>query len=122
VRLLFIDYSSTFNTIVPHRLVTKLRDLGLKSSLCSWVQSFLTGRPQMVRLGSRTSSPCTLNIGTPQGCVLSPLLYSLYTHDCKATHPSNIIVKFADDTVVVGLISDNREMVYLEEVDALLSW
>lgn len=122
VRLLFIDYSSAFNTIVPHRLVTKLVDLGLSPSLCSWVHSFLTGRPQVVKVGGLTSRPLTLNTGAPQGCVLSPLLYSLYTHDCSAAHQSNIIVKFADDTVVVGLISSNNEMAYLEEVERLSSW
>ncbi|KAI3352418.1 hypothetical protein L3Q82_005377 [Scortum barcoo] len=37
VRMLFIDYSSAFNTIVPSKLVTKLRDLGLNSALCDWI-------------------------------------------------------------------------------------
>lgn len=36
-RLLFIDFSLAFNAIVPLRIVTKLRGLGLSSSLCSWV-------------------------------------------------------------------------------------
>ena len=45
----------------------------------------------------------------PQECVLSPLLYSLFTHDCVAKHDSNTIIKFADDTAVVGLITDNDE-------------
>ncbi|KAI3373379.1 hypothetical protein L3Q82_021927, partial [Scortum barcoo] len=75
VRMLFIDYSSAFNTIVPSKLVTKLRDLGLNSALCDWILNFLTGRPQAVRMGSTTSSTLTLNTGAPQGCVLSPLLY-----------------------------------------------
>ncbi|KAJ8416676.1 hypothetical protein AAFF_G00325540 [Aldrovandia affinis] len=51
-----------------------------------------------------------------EGCVLSPLIYSLFTHDCKPVHDSNIIVKFADDTTVVGLISNNDETAYREEV------
>ena len=89
-RLLFIDYSSDFNTIVPNILVTKLKHLGLNTSLCSWVLSFLTDRPQAVKIGSSTSNTVTLNIGAPQGCVLSPLLYSLYTHDCKAKYKSNL--------------------------------
>ncbi len=103
VKMLFVDYSSAFNTIVPATLVAKqLQTLGLNRSLCSWILDFLTGRSQVVRMGNNTSSPLILNTGAPQGCVLSPLLYSLYTHDCTATHSSNVIVKFADDTTVIG--------------------
>lgn len=44
-----------------------------------------------------------------QGCVLSPLLYSLSTHDCVPVYGSNTIIKFADDTTAVGLIrGDNK--------------
>ncbi len=82
VRLLFIDYSSAFNTIVPTKLADKLSDLGLNTSLCDWIQDFLTGKPQVVKMGQITSNSITLNVGAPQGCVLSPLLYSLYTYDC----------------------------------------
>ncbi len=75
VRMLFVDYSSAFNTIVPATLVAKLQTLGLNRSLCSWILDFLTGRSQVVRMGNNTSSPLILNTGAPQGCVLSPLLY-----------------------------------------------
>ena len=122
VRLLFIDFSSAFNTVVPTRLAAKLRDLGLNSSVCSWILDFLTARPQVVRAGGHTSHPLILNTGAPQGCVLSPLLYSLYTHDCTARHSANTVVKFADDTVVVGPITDNDERAYLQEVSDLTAW
>ncbi len=48
------------------------------AALCDWIQDFLTGRPQVVKVGQFTSNSITLNVGAPQGCVLSPLLYSLY--------------------------------------------
>ncbi|KAK1804738.1 hypothetical protein P4O66_003594 [Electrophorus voltai] len=122
VKMLFVDYSSAFNTIIPSLLTTKLGDLGLHTSLCDWISKFLTDRPQSVRVGNCASSTLTLSTGAPQGCVLSPLLYSLYTYDCTATSNSTIIVKFADDTVVMGLILDNDERAYLEEIKHLENW
>ncbi len=58
----------------------------------------------------------------PQGRVLSPLLYSLYTHDCTATHNSNLLVNFVDDTTIIGLISDDEESAYRDEVNTLAQW
>ncbi|KAK0135194.1 RNA-directed DNA polymerase from mobile element jockey [Merluccius polli] len=122
VRMLFADFSSAFNTVIPDKLVLKLHKLGLPASLCHWIRDFLTNRSQVVRIGNRTSSSLVLNTGTPQGCVLSPALFTLYTHDCSATHPTNLVVKFADDTTVVGLISDNDETHYREEIQLLTRW
>ncbi len=49
--MLFIDFSSAFNTIIPQQLINKLNLLGLNNSLCNWILDFLTGRPQSVRVG-----------------------------------------------------------------------
>ncbi|MCP4487325.1 MAG: DUF1891 domain-containing protein [Gammaproteobacteria bacterium] len=122
VRMLFIDYSSAFNTIIPDILIPKLRHLGLPPSTCSWIRDFLVNRPQQVKLGQHLSSIRTLSTGSPQGCVLSPLFYSLYTFDCSPIHPENIIVKFADDTTVVGLITEGNEEAYRDEVLKLEEW
>ncbi len=50
VRLLFLDFSSAFNTIIPQTLVHKLEALGLSPALCNWVLDFLTNRRQTVRI------------------------------------------------------------------------
>jgi hypothetical protein len=63
----------------------------------------------VVRVGNNTSATLTLNTGAPQWYMLSPFLYSLFIHDCVATHNSNTIIKFVNDTVVVGLITDDDE-------------
>ena len=54
--------------------------------------------------------------------VLSPLLYTLYTSDCSPSHPSNHIIKFADDTTVVSLISGSDESEYRAVVQKLSTW
>ncbi|KAM9415774.1 uncharacterized protein ACWYII_024460 [Salvelinus alpinus] len=118
VRMLFIDYSSAFNTIVPSKLITKLEALGLNPALCNWILDFLTCFPQVVKVGNNISTSLTLNTGAPQG----PHWGSLFTHDCMAMHASNSIIKFADDTTVVGLITNNDETAYREEVRALGVW
>ena len=64
----------------------------------------------------------TLSTGSPQGCVLSSLLFTLLTHDCSVKHPSCLIVKFADDTAVVGRIMNNDEFDYRQEVEHLEGW
>ena len=70
VRMLFIDYSSAFNTIVPSKPTVKLRDLGLNTALCDWILSFLTGRTQAVQIGNATSSTRTLNTGADRKSVV----------------------------------------------------
>ncbi|KAK1791082.1 hypothetical protein P4O66_002119 [Electrophorus voltai] len=122
VRMLFIDFSSAFNTIVPQHLIGKLSLLGLNTSLCNWILDFLTGRLQSVRIRSSTSNTTTLSTGAPQGSVLSLLLFTLLTHDCAAMHSSNHLIKFADDMTVVGLINKDNESAYREEVRELVSW
>ena len=120
--MLFIDFSSAFNTIVPSKLIIKLETLGLDPALSNWVLGFLMGRPQVGNVGNNISTSLIVNTGAPQGCVLSPLLYSLFTHHYIAMHASNSFIKFADDTSVVGLISYNDEPAYREEVRALGVW
>ncbi|KAK2875601.1 hypothetical protein Q8A73_024029 [Channa argus] len=122
LRILFINYSSAFNTVIPHKLTHKLSTLGLHPTLCDWLLDFLTGRPHSVRIGNRTSARLITNIGNPQGCVLSPILYTLFTHDCVASHKDNIILKFADDTAVIGRIAGGNEAAYRREVASLVSW
>uniref|UniRef100_A0A8C9RRW2 Reverse transcriptase domain-containing protein n=1 Tax=Scleropages formosus TaxID=113540 RepID=A0A8C9RRW2_SCLFO len=121
-RILFVDFSSAFNTIIPDILHYKLSQLSVPTSICNWITSFLTNREQQVKLGMFTSSTRTLSTGDPQGCVLSPLLFSIYTNDFTSTDSSVKILKLADDTTVIGLIKDCDESAYRREVDRLSLW
>ncbi|KAK3570810.1 hypothetical protein QTP86_027632, partial [Hemibagrus guttatus] len=72
--------------------------------------------------GKFTSYSCTTSTGAPQACVLSPLFFSLYTNDCTSTDPSVKLLKFGDDTTVIGLIQHGDESAYRQEVEQLAAW
>ena len=84
----------------------------------NWILDILTGRPQVVRVGNNTSATLILNTGSPLGSIL----YCLFTYNCVAKHDSKTIIKFADDTTVVGLIIGNNETACREEVKELSVW
>ena len=123
-RVLFVDFSSAFNTIQPHLMIKKLRDKGVNSYLIKWIHKFLTNRIQYVRFKSSLSSKIVINTGAPQGCVLSASLFTIYTSDKECLHENCRILKYADDTVIIGLLNDNVENFnnYVLEIDDFTKW
>ncbi len=93
MRILFVDFRSAFNTIIPNLLLPKLTQLSVPTSICQWNNSFLTDWQELVRLGKFKSSTRTIRTEAPQGYVLSPLLFSLYTNDCTSKDPSIKLLK-----------------------------
>ncbi|KAJ0001695.1 hypothetical protein NQD34_001491 [Periophthalmus magnuspinnatus] len=122
-RILFVDFNSAFNTILPALLQDKLVQLNVPDSTCRWITDFVVmDRRQRVWLGKNVLDTWTISTGSPQGCVLSPLPFSLYTNCCTFSHDSVKLVKFVGDTTLIGLISDSDESAYRREVDWLVSW
>ncbi len=127
VSILFIDI---YNTIIrrinwhtsPLCCQNKLTHLSVPTSICQWITSFLTDRQQLARLGKLISSTRMTSTGAPQGCVLSPLLFSLYTNNCTSKDTSVKLLKFANDTTLIGLIQDGDESAYRQEVKELAVW
>ena len=109
-RISFADFSSTFNTIQPHILANKLVSyFGLDNHLVLWIIIFFTNRLQRVFVNgcfSELSLTCT---GSPQGCVLSPLLYILYIDDCRSNHLNRFLVKFANDSALLLLLQGSEQ-------------
>ena len=103
-------------------MVEKLRELGVPQYLQLWVLDYLTKRPQYVRTAYGTSSVITLNTGAPQGCVLSPVLFLLYTNSLQWNSEKVLVEKYADDTVIVGLLTDNDVNEYFRCIEFVHSW
>ncbi len=106
----------------PDSIRNKLTQLSVPTSICQWITSYLTDRQQLVRLGKFSSNTCTISTGAPQGCGLSPLLFSLYRNDCTSKDPSVKLLKFADNTTLICLIQDSDESAYRQEIKELSVW
>jgi len=80
--LVLLHLSAAFDTVDHDILVRRLEtSYGLSGSVLQWFQTYLVGRRQYVRTGSSASSPTLIVWGVPQGSVLGPILFLLYTAD-----------------------------------------
>lgn len=63
-----------------------------------------------------------MNTGAPQGCVLSAFLFTMYTNDLSRDDALCKIAKYADDTVIIGLVKNNDESSYREAIEFVADW
>ena len=122
VRIMFYDFSSAFNTIQPELLRDKLDHAGVCHQLTSWLLDFLTNRPQFVRTGGCVSDTVVCSTGAPQGTVLAPLLFTVYTADFTHHSANCHLQKFSDDSAIVGLIDNGDEREYRELNQRFVDW
>jgi len=122
-RVLFMDFSSAFNTLQPHLLISRLLDLQVSPGIVLWVRAFLCDRPQRVSVGGCLSEELVLNTGAPQGCVLSPVLFSIYTNELTCNTSVLTLIKFADDMALVARLKDEHSLSqYFLFIETLSSW
>ena len=76
--IVVLDISAAFDTICHSKLLDRLRDeFGFEGVALTWIESYLSGWSQFVRIGQQ-SSTSKLHSGIPQGSVLWPLLFAAY--------------------------------------------
>lgn len=101
VLLVLLDLSAAFDTVDHHILLSKLEaDFKFGGVALSWFKSYLEHRSQTIQISHNSSDPHFLCYGVPQGSILGPVLFSLYTSALgKLISSHNIYyMLYADDT------------------------
>ena len=110
LRLCFLDFTkAAFDRIGHNLLISKLLDLGDRSSLIPWIINFLTNRRHCVKLGGNFSDWLPMNAGVPQGTKLGPIFFLVMINDLNVKTHSTDIWKFVDDVSTSENILKNSE-------------
>ena len=106
----FIYLSKAFDC-VDHVILlgTKIKRLNMSTSLTNWFKSYLSGRSQSVNIEGNISKVLLLNVCVPQGSILGPLIFTIYTNDLPSCIPQNCnFVMYADDSTLTCSSSSVR--------------
>ena len=122
---IFLDFSKAFDTVNHDILVSKLACCGLRGMAGDWFGSYLRDRRQYVEVGDSRSGFRNIKICVPQGSILGPVLFILFSNNMRNSSDSLKFIHFGDDTTVF-LKNENLEILCafanheLSKVDAWL--
>ncbi|XP_072933758.1 uncharacterized protein [Epargyreus clarus] len=129
VFLCFVDYEKAFDRVLHGRMLDILQDVGLDDKDIRFIRNLYWNQHATVRVDGEETNSVVIQKGVRQGCILSPLLFNLYSEDIitKALHNHDCGVKingrninnlrYADDTVLIAsTAADLQQMVDSLEV------
>ena len=127
--LIALDISAAFDMVVHFTLLHRLSySFGIDDAALRWIKSYLSERSQFVRIGTGSSKPTVCDCRVPQGSVLGPVLFTLYTSPVAKVADEYGVVQqqYADDTqlhIAMSKMSSANAIVQLQNcVTALHQW
>ena len=94
----FFDIKRAYDSVWHHRLLEKVRRLGINGRMYNFIRLFLSNRTIQVRWKGFLSSEKELQMGVPQGSVIAPLLFTIMLHDVtKIKLDGSVLTLYADD-------------------------
>jgi hypothetical protein len=99
--LIAIDINKAFDTVPRHNLIHKILQSNIPTNTKKWLANFLSGRTAQIQQNGHKSRTINIRNGVPQGAILSPTLFNLYTADLPQPQtPFTRITSYADDLTI----------------------
>ena len=119
VRGVFWDISKAFDKLWHKGLLSKLNQHGISGNLLKLLRDFLSCRKQKVVLNGQHSSWNNATTGAPQGSVLGPLLFLIYTNDLSSNYKL-----FSDDTSLFSVVNNiyTSATTLSQDLNAITDW
>ena len=126
----FVDFSAAFDRIPRNALLYKLATIGLSSKILNIFKKLYNGTSCQVWDGSSLSESFTVSQGVKQGCLLSPVLFSIYLNDLSDFLPCGVeiagtvvkVLMYADDIVLLADSPENLQLMINALYDYCSCW
>ena len=124
IHSIFLDWSKAFDRVCHHTLLQKLHKIGVCEQLWDWIKSFLYDRTQCVRFNGFISDFVPVTSGVPQGSILGPLLFVIYSNDLGSQlSPGTFMYLYADDTLIYRPIHTPHDQFILQlDLENIAQW
>lgn len=121
---LFVDAVKAFDMVDHQLLLSILYDIGFRGVSNKWFASYLADRTVRVKINNTLSDPKTVVIGVPQGSVLGPLLFLVYTNSIFKLKLHGNVTGFADDLALAYSSNSMTDIFSMLNLDlkSLHSW
>ena len=110
IGIIFLDLKKAFDSMNPNILLQKLHYYNFDEKAIKLLSSYFSNRSQIVSINGHSSQFLHLNTGTPQGAILSPILFNLYVNDMFNISINGFLQMYADDAVLVYSETDLETM------------
>ena len=119
-----LDLSKAFDTVNIHTLIRKLQNTQIPPTIIKYIANYLKGRSAFTQFRNTTSAQKILKTGVPQGGVLSPVLFNIYTSDIPKPPPHVQLETYADD---MNTLSSHQDIHTIEQriqpyLDNIYTW
>ena len=125
--IVYFDFAKAFDKVCHERLMMKLEQMGVSGRARVWLQDWLSGRKQRVRVGGEMSGWEDVISSVVQGSVLGGTLFTIFANDLILKFPellaTIIAMLFADDTKVAQIVETEEDAEQLQKIiDELSQW